>query len=260
MAKHFEKGKMVSVPSHSIIPERDIDKRPILECINLGISFGGLKAVDNFNLAIGRTEIAGLIGPNGAGKTTVFNLLTAVALLPFTGLLVKLSLAVVKDEPEHVHRHPELHTLDEHLYISPAMALSEANKAVAFMGRVAKENFVRCCDALISGDLSAMDKINSEEETLDNFADSADRFMIGLSKVVEVQADDRQVDMLLQTVPSFERVGDYGTNLLELVDRLSDDNSSFSDTAKRELELICSAVNEILTITCLLYTSPSPRD
>jgi len=78
MAKMFEKGKMVSVPSHSIIPERDIDKRPILECVHLGIDFGGLRAVDDFTLTIGRTEIAGLIGPNGAGKTTVFNLLTKV--------------------------------------------------------------------------------------------------------------------------------------------------------------------------------------
>ena len=78
MAKQFEKGKMVPVPSHSIIPERDIDKSPILECSHLGIDFGGLKAVDDFNLTIGRTEIAGLIGPNGAGKTTVFNLLTKV--------------------------------------------------------------------------------------------------------------------------------------------------------------------------------------
>ncbi len=60
------------------IPERDKDKTPILECVELGIDFGGLTAVDDFNLTIGRTEIAGLIGPNGAGKTTVFNLLTKV--------------------------------------------------------------------------------------------------------------------------------------------------------------------------------------
>ena len=70
--------KMVPVPSHSIVPERDVNEIPVLETRHLGIEFGGLKAVDDFNLTIGRTEIAGLIGPNGAGKTTVFNLLTKV--------------------------------------------------------------------------------------------------------------------------------------------------------------------------------------
>ncbi|MCQ2509138.1 MAG: ABC transporter ATP-binding protein [Lachnospiraceae bacterium] len=70
--------KLVAVPSQNKIPERDIDKSPILEVSHLGIDFGGLKAVDDFNMAIGRTEIAGLIGPNGAGKTTLFNLLTKV--------------------------------------------------------------------------------------------------------------------------------------------------------------------------------------
>ena len=76
--RKFEKGKMVPVPSHSIIPERDLDKSPVLECSHLGIDFGGLTAVNEFNITVGRTEIAGLIGPNGAGKTTVFNLLTKV--------------------------------------------------------------------------------------------------------------------------------------------------------------------------------------
>ena len=70
--------KMVPVPSHSIVPERDIGKAPVLETRHLGIEFGGLHAVEDFNLTIGKTEIAGLIGPNGAGKTTVFNLLTKV--------------------------------------------------------------------------------------------------------------------------------------------------------------------------------------
>ena len=71
-------SKLVSVPSDSLIPRRDLGKRPILDVRHLGIDFGGLTAVDDFTLTIGRTEIAGLIGPNGAGKTTVFNMLTNV--------------------------------------------------------------------------------------------------------------------------------------------------------------------------------------
>ena len=78
MKKFNEDAKLVPVPSTNIIPERDVDKTPILECQHLGIDFGGRTAVNEFNMAIGRTEIAGLIGPNGAGKTTVFNLLTKV--------------------------------------------------------------------------------------------------------------------------------------------------------------------------------------
>ncbi|MBO4359702.1 MAG: ABC transporter ATP-binding protein [Eubacteriaceae bacterium] len=70
--------KMVPLPSNAIVPERDVDKPPVLSVHQLGIDFGGLTAVDNFNFIMGRTEIGGLIGPNGAGKTTVFNLLTNV--------------------------------------------------------------------------------------------------------------------------------------------------------------------------------------
>ena len=76
--KHRSTTKMVPMPSDAIVPERDVHEIPVLEARHLGIEFGGLKAVDDFNLTIGKTEIAGLIGPNGAGKTTVFNLLTKV--------------------------------------------------------------------------------------------------------------------------------------------------------------------------------------
>ena len=66
-----DKDRIVPIPSEGIMPERDIGKPPVLEARHLGIDFGGLTAVDDFNLIVGRTEIAGLIGPNGAGKTTV---------------------------------------------------------------------------------------------------------------------------------------------------------------------------------------------
>lgn len=63
----------------------------LLEVKNLGISFGGLRAVDEFNISIEKGELYGLIGPNGAGKTTVFNMLTE-----YTSPLRVLSLLTVK--------------------------------------------------------------------------------------------------------------------------------------------------------------------
>ena len=70
--------RMIKVPTMNLLREEDIDKLPVLDVRNLGIDFGGLTAVDGFNITIGPTEISGLIGPNGAGKTTIFNLLTGV--------------------------------------------------------------------------------------------------------------------------------------------------------------------------------------
>ena len=87
--KTHNKTKLVPVNrSVALLPERDAKVSPILECIDLGVTFGGLKAVDNFDITIGRTEIAGLIGPNGAGKTTIFNLLTKVYQPPHGTILL----------------------------------------------------------------------------------------------------------------------------------------------------------------------------
>ena len=184
-----------------------------------------------------------------ANFQTIFNLLTAVALIPFNSLLVKLAVRIVRDDKIPEPTHPELKTLDDKLYISPALALGEATRAVGAMGRIAADNFNASYQQLLSYDASRHADIDENEESLDQFADTADRFLIGLSKSIENEAEDRQLDMLMQTVPNFERVGDYATNLVELAEKLKNENSAFSETAKKELKILGSAVNEILNIT-----------
>ena len=78
MTSEKKRSVLVQMEEPNLIPERDLGHIPVLQAKHLGIDFGGLTAVDDFNLAMGRTEISGLIGPNGAGKTTIFNLLTNV--------------------------------------------------------------------------------------------------------------------------------------------------------------------------------------
>ena len=190
-----------------------------------------------------------------ANFQTIFNLITAVVLIPFASLLVKLSMFIVKEEKEKPVLHPELHTLDEKLFISPAVALSEMTKAVVAMGSIARDNFARGCEMLINYDDSKVAQIDEDEDCLDKFTDRADHFMIDLSKHVESETEDRQLDMLMQTVPNFERIGDYATNLVELGERLKNDASSFSESAIAELDLICAAVNEILGLTIRAFES-----
>ncbi len=184
-----------------------------------------------------------------ANFQTVFNLITAIVLIPFAGWMVKLSMLLVREDAPVEERHPELHTLDERLYISPAVAVAETIKAVAAAGALARTNVDKACRVLQKYDPVLVSQINQDETSIDEFTDRADRFLIGLSKAVETEWDDRQVDMLMQTIPSFERIGDYATNLVELAERLQSENTMFSDVAKKELGIICDAVNEVLAVT-----------
>ena len=184
-----------------------------------------------------------------ANFQTIFNLVTAIVLIPFADWLVKLSVLFVKDDKPTEARHPELRTLDEKLYISPAVAVQEATKAAGAMGVIAKKNMARAIAQLkVYENVDFTDFIEDEAE-LDQFADVADHFLIGLSKVVETPADDSQLDLLLQAVPSFERIGDYATNLVELAEKLYKENAEFSAAARQELQLLGQAINEVLDIT-----------
>ena len=184
-----------------------------------------------------------------ANFQTIFNLVTAIVLIPFANYLEKLSMLIVKDEKPVDDIHPELHTLDAKLYISPAVAVAEATKAVAALGVLAKKNFELGCALFENYDHAAVEELDRDEEYLDRFAEDSNHFLIGLSKAVESEVDDRQVDMLMQAVPSFERIGDYATNLAELAQQLQSEGVEFSESAKKELALIASAVKEVLSLT-----------
>ena len=185
-----------------------------------------------------------------ANFTTIFNLVTALALLPFTNQLVKLTTLIVKDSPDDTEDfYPEMRTLDEKLFISPALALHQVNIAEASMGRLARKNFNRSIDQLVSYDPERSAKISSVEDRLDGFTDAAENYLIKLSNHIDSTEDNNELNLLLQAVTDFERIGDYATNINDLSARLVADGHAFSETAKRELEILSSALTEIIDLT-----------
>ena len=184
-----------------------------------------------------------------ANFQTLFNLLTAVVLIPFTNQLVNIACRIVKDDPVEEDKYPELAALDEKLMISPAVALGEVERTLTVMARAAKENVELSLAQLKAYDPKVTDTINRYEGRLDEFADKADNYLIRLSRNIETERDNRHLSVLMQCLPDVERIGDYATNFDEMALKLHESGLAFSGGARQELDILGEAVLEILRLT-----------
>ncbi|MBQ3556609.1 MAG: Na/Pi cotransporter family protein [Oscillospiraceae bacterium] len=204
-----------------------------------------LRSFGAFEGLWGRVSDSGTI----ANFQTVFNLVTAVILLPFAGLLMKTACAVVKEDPPKENKYPELSALDKKLMISPTVALGQAGRSLGVMARAALDNTKLALAQFRGYDEARAAEIADCEEKLDNFADASDNFLIELFQYVENERDNRQLNMVMQCVPAVERIGDYATNYDEMAKKLHDAGQSFSESAQRELDILGGAVEEIIGLT-----------
>ena len=185
-----------------------------------------------------------------ANFQTIFNLVTAIVLVPFTGLLVKLTYVFVKPdkEPKKMDDYAALHTLDEKLYVVPQIAIAEATSAIGVMGRLAHQNFRDSITQLDAFSEETSVGINTREEKLDEFTDTVENFLVGLAKTVQSDEQSEDINILVQTTTDFERIGDYATNINEFAERIKKDQVSFSSTAIEELAILFGAVSDIIDL------------
>ena len=170
-------------------------------------------------------------------------------LLPFVNQLMELSIRIIPADAEEETKAAELAMLDEKLLVSPALAMAEASNAIGRMGALASENIDLALGQLHGYDAAVTNSINSREERIDRFADRADNFLIRLAHDLESAGEDARINLLMQAVPDFERIGDYATNINELAEQLNAQKVTLSDYAKGELNIIGEAVSEIVRLT-----------
>ncbi|MCI7147093.1 MAG: Na/Pi cotransporter family protein [Firmicutes bacterium] len=188
-----------------------------------------------------------------ANFQTLFNLITAVVLVPFAGYLVKLSMAIVKPDVVNEEDKAYLPVPDAKLYEVPKLALSEAKKAIARMGEVAFKNLKRSCMLLEVFDERRVSVINENEDNMDVFTDSMDTYLVDLSKHVETDADSQRITTLMQTSTNFERIGDHAINIMEVAQNVNEGKLEFSQSAKEEFEVVKDAVFEITTMAIAAF-------
>ena len=184
-----------------------------------------------------------------ANFQTLFNLVTAIILVPFAGQLVNLSLHIVKPDATEAEDKADLVAPDEKLFQVPAMALAESTKAIAHMGEVAFKNLRRSCKLVENFDAGRVAVINENEDNLDSFTDTMDGYLVDLSQYVETDDDNRHINVLMQASTNFERIGDHALNITEVAENMNLEKLEFTDDAKEEYELVVEAVLEITQIT-----------
>ena len=184
-----------------------------------------------------------------ANFQTLFNLITAIVLLPFTNLLVKIACSMVKEEEKQEEKYPELAVLDKKLMIAPTLALSEVTKFTIAMAITAKENLALSLEQYKKYSIKRAEKIAATEDKLDCFTDSVDNYLIEMSGNIESDNDKRQRNMLMQCIRDIERIGDYATNFDEMAQKLHEADLHFSEGAQKEVAILGNAVQEILRLT-----------
>ena len=185
-----------------------------------------------------------------ANFQTIFNLATAIVLLPFTGVLVNISCKIIKDgNDKEVKKFPELAMLDNKLMITPPLALEEVTKLAINMANTAQENISLSLKQFTEYSSEVTDIINANEEKLDCFTDRADNYLIELSSNIKNASDKRHHSMLMQCISDIERIGDYATNFDEIAKKKFDSDITFSESAVVEFDTIRDAITEILRLT-----------
>ena len=219
----------------------------VIGTVAFAVVFLIIKAAGGLPDLWGMTADAGTI----ANFQTIFNLVTAIALLPFAGLLVKASKKIVKEKTDA--DYIEFKALDEKLFVSPVMAIQEVGKGIADMAKICQANLVKSFSLLTKYDERVVEQMNEAETKIDAYTDAATNYMIKLSKYVESSTESTEINMLLQSVEAFERMADYAMDIEEIARQIKEDNVKFSDDAMKELELICRATEDITATTVDIY-------
>ena len=176
---------------------------------------------------------------------TSFNLLCTAMLFPFGKQLERLASATVRDDGQA----DELQMLDERLLSSPSIAIMRCTDLTCKMARISCAVLTDALQLLRKYDSKAAQKVYQAESKVDEYEDKLGDYLVKLSAEDMSAADSREASTLLHLIGDFERISDHAVNLVESAEELSSKNISFSAQAQQELNVIYSALEEILGLT-----------
>lgn len=176
---------------------------------------------------------------------SLFNIACTALLLPMSSLLEKLAIKLVPD----TNKKDEIVELDEKLLVIPPVALERCNELVCEMAELSVSALKNGLNMLNKYDSAFAEEIRSSEEKADHYEDILGTYLVKLSGYQISDADSATVSKLLKAIGDFERISDHSVNVLESAEELNNKEIQFTADAKKELDTLCCAVSEILTLS-----------
>ncbi len=181
---------------------------------------------------------------------SVFNILTTAVLLPFTGLLEKLAMLTIRDSAaDHA---PVL--LDERLFTAPGVAAKQAWNVACQMAELSRSCINTASGLIGKWDDKSAEQVLEEETRIDSYEDALGTYLVKLSAYQLNEEDNECVNITLHAISDLERIGDHALNISQSAQELYLKGISFSDEAKRELEVLTHAVTDLVGRTIDSFT------
>lgn len=212
----------------------------IIGAVTFLIIFYGLNAVIGFGFINDPVNAASI-----AVVHSVFNVFSTLLLLPFTKQLEKLACLTIKDDAED----EEFQMLDERLFTTPTIAVYRCQSVTKNMADTALDAVKKSLGLIVKGfDEKIGEEIVELEDKTDIYEDKVSSYIVKLNEMNLSFDDSRETGMLLHCIGDFERIGDHARNIKEAAEEMHDKNITFSETGKKEIDIISSAVDEILSM------------
>ena len=180
---------------------------------------------------------------------SMFNIACTVLLLPMSSLLEKLAIKLVPD----TNKKEENVELDERLLVTPPIALERCHELVCEMAESSVVALKNGLNMLTRYDSAIAEEIRAAEEKADHYEDILGTYLVKLSRNQISDSDSSEVSKLLKVIGDFERISDHSINILESAEELKEKDMQFTPDAVKELEVLCGAVSEILTLSYMAF-------
>lgn len=178
---------------------------------------------------------------------TIFNVAATLLLLPLGGILAKIAILTVRDKKEE--KDVPVTLLDGRFLNTPGFAVEQCSTVTDKMALLARTTIDNALSILDKWDERLAISIVEDEAHLDRYEDKLGTYLVKLSEQSLNEEESKRINQLLHVIGDFERIGDHALNILDSAREIKEKNLCFSDVAKEELNVIISALNEILDLS-----------